>query len=41
MASTIRYQVAHYMVEWTRRFGTHQQQYDAERALRDLQRGTT
>ncbi len=40
MANVIRYQTAAYVVWWTKQYGTNQQQHDAERALRDLQRGT-
>lgn len=40
MASVTREQAAAYMVWWTKQYGTNQQQIDAERALRDLRRGT-
>lgn len=40
MADVMAYVTARYMVEWMKRNGTNQQQIDAERRLRDLQRGT-
>jgi hypothetical protein len=41
MGSTLQEQTAVYLVEWMKRNGTSQQQYEAERRLRDLRRGTT
>jgi hypothetical protein len=41
MVSTLQYQTAAYMVWWTKQYGTQQEQYDAARRLRDLQRGTS
>jgi len=40
MASTVHFQTAAYMVEWTRQYGTQWQQICAERAWRTLLQGT-
>lgn len=40
MGSTLQVATAIYMVDWMKRNGTAQQQYEAERRLRDLRRGT-